>query len=178
MARAMTARSRARMPRARSARSGVAARRRDDIVLPRATPAGRTRGVAAGVAPTHVPYEIQRDNWAPRRIIRNWFTLGEVRSPPGAAARYYSRGWGRGGMHASTRARDHLGLIFIRHPRRQPQSRRRSDLGSRKPVPGFRPHFFLNRCSGLERQNCQTSRSLTVGVSVFVLAIALRAIRA
>src|SRR5262249_29669253 len=66
---------------------------------------------------------------------RNWLTLGDVRSPPAAAARYYSRGWGRGGMHASTRARDRLGLSFIRRPCRQYKSSRRSDLGGRKPVP-------------------------------------------
>src|SRR5260370_39215629 len=96
MARAMTARSRARMPRARSARSGMAARRRDDMVCPRAAPAGSTRGVAAGLDPIRVLYESQRDNWAPKRIIRSWLTLGDVRSPPAPAARYYSRGWGSG----------------------------------------------------------------------------------
>src|SRR5262249_11107683 len=59
-------------------------------------PAGRTRGDAAGVDPTDAPYASQRDNWAPRRIIRNWLTLGEVRSPPGTAARYYSPRMGSG----------------------------------------------------------------------------------
>src|SRR5262249_11897483 len=69
-------------------------------------PAGRTRGDAAGVDPTDAPYASQRDNWAPRRIIRNWLTLGEVRSPPGTAARYYSprMGSGRDCMRRHARA--------------------------------------------------------------------------
>jgi hypothetical protein len=38
------------------------------------------------VDPIRVLYESQRDNWAPKRIIRSWLMLGDVRSPCARAA--------------------------------------------------------------------------------------------
>ena len=50
------------------------------------------------------------------------------------AASQYSRGWGLGGVYASTSALDRLGRISFRLPGRHFEPSGRSDLGSRKPI--------------------------------------------
>src|SRR6516162_1324049 len=49
-------------------------------------------------------------------IIRNWLMTSDLARHWPRGGTIMARGWGPGGMHASSRARDRLGLISIRQP--------------------------------------------------------------
>src|SRR5262249_29187430 len=98
-------------------------------------PVGSPAGAPAMAASRRVPDAFQRDSSEAMRIIPGWLTIGEVSSPvPAHPAIIPADGVG-GGTYASTRARDRMGHGLLGGPGHHFTKSRRSDLGSRKPVP-------------------------------------------